>query len=364
MAGKSLPDMVAELLRSEGKPMRSKDISKKLLDSGLWKTEGKTPEATVASRLYTDIRKKGDESVFVQTGKNTFALNPDVSTPPPAEAKSATVADSGAPKADEAASSPQAPSGVVKRLTFTDAAEDVLKRHSGGKPMHYRAITEQAIADGLIQSEGQTPWATLNSQVLIENQRAARQDKAPRFVRHGGGLIGLADWEPLGAQAGLAQHNAEVEAALLKEVRELEPEAFEQLIGELLRAMGIYDVEVTQYTGDGGVDARGRHELALGLSVAVAVQAKRWKANVRKPAVQQLRGAISPNEQGLIITTSDFSKGARDEASRSDKPLVWLLNGPELVRLLIAHDIGARRVSLDYFEVTGLDLGDDCAESE
>jgi hypothetical protein len=34
-------------------------------------------------------------------------------------------------------------------LTYTDAAEEVLKRHSKGAPMHYREITDLAVSSGL-----------------------------------------------------------------------------------------------------------------------------------------------------------------------------------------------------------------------
>lgn len=348
MAAKTtLLEGVAQVLQQTEQPLHARDITKALLEQGLWSTKGKTPEATVSAQLYTDIKKKGTASAFVQAGKNTFALNPNVESDAPSEEHQSAAVSLGG-------SEP-----VAKRLTFTDAAEDVLRRHGrGGRPMHYKDITKFALDEDLVQTEGKTPEATLYAQVITENQRAAERGKQPRFVRHGKGMIGLADWLQPGAQAELAKHNTKAEAELLKQVRALDPQEFEQLIGQLLRSMGIYDVEVTPYSGDSGVDARGRHELAPGLSVVIAVQAKRWRANVQKPDVQKLSGAIAPNEQGLIITTSDFGKGAREEAARPDKPLVWLVNGEELVRLLVAHDIGVRRVSLEYYEATGLEFGD------
>jgi restriction system protein len=36
---------------------------------------------------------------------------------------------------------------------------------------------------------------------------------------------------------------------------------------------------------------------------------------VQAPVVQQVRGSLGAHEQGLIITTSDFSTGARSEAA-------------------------------------------------
>ena len=57
----------------------------------------------------------------------------------------------------------------------------------------------------------------------------------------------------------------------------------------------------------------------------MAVQVKRWKHNVQAPIVQQVRGSLGTHEQGLIITTSDFSAGAREEAARPDAVPVGLM---------------------------------------
>jgi restriction endonuclease Mrr len=80
---------------------------------------------------------------------------------------------------------------------------------------------------------------------------------------------------------------------------------------------------------------------------------------VQRPVVQALSGSLKPHQQGLIITTSDFGKGARDEAAREDKPLIWLINGQQLVELLVANDIGARRVPVELVEPTGFELQGD-----
>ena len=63
----------------------------------------------------------------------------------------------------------------------------------------------------------------------------------------------------------------------------------------------------------------------------LAVQVKRWKSNVQAPVIQQVRGSLGTHEQGLIITTSDFSKGAREEATRANATPVGLMDGEQLV---------------------------------
>jgi len=76
--------------------------------------------------------------------------------------------------------------------------------------------------------------------------------------------------------------------------------------------------------------------------------------------VQQVRGSLGTHEQGLIITTSDFSTGARKEAARPDATPVALMNGEQLVVLLVEHNIGVTRRSHDLIE-----LGeDDTPESD
>jgi restriction system protein len=260
----SLLDGVRTVLAAAGEALHSKVITQRLLERGLWQSDGRTPEATVAARLYTDIKNYGERSRFVQTGKNTFSLNPNIEREPeavPAGATASTPAAQSAP--DDVTVAPPAAlatatgpaPGMKKRLSFTDAAEDVLHRYGHGTPMHYRAITAKVLEEDLVKTSGKTPEATLYAQVIQENARAEKRGKQPRFVQHGKGMIGLAEWLEPGVQRNISRHNAEAEDEMLRQLREMDPADFEQLIGQLLRALGIRDVEVTQYQGDRGIDA-------------------------------------------------------------------------------------------------------------
>lgn len=129
------------------------------------------------------------------------------------------------------------------------------------------------------------------------------------------------------------------------------PADFEALIARLLVAIGFERVDVTGRAGDGGIDVRGTLVVGDVIRIRMAVQVKRWAANVRAPTVQQLRGSLGTHDQGLIITTSDFSRGARTEAERSNAVPVALMSGDQLVALLVEHDIGVRRESHDLIEL-------------
>ena len=117
--------------------------------------------------------------------------------------------------------------------------------------------------------------------------------------------------------------------------------------------MGFDDVEVTQRSHDGGIDVRGTLLVADSIRIKMAVQAKKWKLknNVQAPVVQQVRGSLGAHEQGLIITTSDFSSGARTEAVQPNKTPIALINGEQLVLLLMEHGIGVQRSRPDLFDM-------------
>jgi restriction system protein len=101
---------------------------------------------------------------------------------------------------------------------------------------------------------------------------------------------------------------------------EIDPGTFEELIGELLERIGFEGVEVTRRSGDGGIDVRGVLTVGGVTRVKTAIQVKRWANNVPDRIVRELRGSIGPAEQGLIITTSRFTRAAVREAEMTDRP--------------------------------------------
>ena len=142
-----------------------------------------------------------------------------------------------------------------------------------------------------------------------------------------------------------------------KHAREGSPADFERLIATLLAEMGFDDVVVTPLSGDGGVDVRGNLIVGDVVHIRMAVQAKRWNGDVGPSIVQQVRGSLGAHEQGLIITTGDFSPGARKEATRADASPVALMNGKQLATLLAENEIGVRRDAHFLFSLDDVDGG-------
>ena len=126
---------------------------------------------------------------------------------------------------------------------------------------------------------------------------------------------------------------------VLDQVLQLDDKEFEVLIKHLLTALGFEGSEATGKTGDGGVDATGELNVANLAKVKVFVQAKRYKHGTKISAntVKLLRQAIPFGGQGAFITTADFQHAAHDVAIESGFPRIGLLNGRQLVDLLVEH---------------------------
>jgi restriction system protein len=126
---------------------------------------------------------------------------------------------------------------------------------------------------------------------------------------------------------------------VLERVLELDDKEFEILVGHLLTALGFEGSEVVGKTGDGGVDATGELNVANLAKVKVFVQAKRYKlgSKVNANTVKQLRQAIPFDGQGAFITTADYQPAAAEVALEAGFPRIGLINGRQLVDLLIEH---------------------------
>lgn len=318
-------------------PLGCEEITKRMLVQGLWQTSGKTPSATVNARIAVDIKHKGAASAFVRTAPGLYALN-------------ATSASVSIPSILTPAQPVTMPAQHSNRLSNTDAAEHILNT-STSRQLHYREITKLAIEQNLLDPAGKTPEATMYAQILTEVKRRRQRDEPQRFMLLGKGMVSLAKWQASGIAYQVDEANKQARERLLKHVKTMKPDEFENLVSELLLALGFEQVEVTSRSNDGGIDVRGTLVVGEVIRTRLAVQVKRWKNNVQAPVVQQVRGSLGTHEQGLIITTSDFSKGAREEATRSNATPVGLMNGEQLVDLLIQNEIGVTLTQLQLIQL-------------
>lgn len=155
----------------------------------------------------------------------------------------------------------------------------------------------------------------------------------------------------------------ELAEKLKEKIKGCSPKFFERLVVDLLIAMGyggpMNDAgQVVGQSGDGGIDGIIKED-KLGLD-SVYIQAKRWDGTVGRPRVQEFAGSLMARSarKGVFITTSQFSKEAKDYVSTIQQPKIVLVDGDLLAELMIDHGIGVadvktysvKKVDLDYFE--------------
>ncbi len=121
----------------------------------------------------------------------------------------------------------------------------------------------------------------------------------------------------------------------------LSPRAFELFAGEFLIYVGMENITVSRYVGDGGIDAKG--ELIAGVfRVLSGVQVKRYRNNVQRPDIERFIGALTGKfSQGIFLTTADFARTAQERAS-SAIPGVLTLNGNQIVSVMSRHGLGLK----------------------
>lgn len=150
---------------------------------------------------------------------------------------------------------------------------------------------------------------------------------------------------------------------MLDQIRLLTPVFFEQLIVKLMLRLGYGGTaddagQTLGKSGDGGVDGVINQD-KLGLE-KIYLQAKRWTdGTVGRPEIQRFIGALSGQgaSKGVFITTSTFSQEAREFARIVPNFKISLVDGVELARLMIEHDLGVslveryevKRVDSDFF---------------
>ncbi|WP_394428513.1 restriction endonuclease [Streptomyces sp. SGAir0957] len=119
----------------------------------------------------------------------------------------------------------------------------------------------------------------------------------------------------------------------------MDPVAFEALVAELFRAMGMQAV-TTQRSNDGGVDVDALDPAPI-RGGKIVVQVKRYRATVPPTAVRDLFGTVQDAgaNKGVLVTTSKFGPGSHTFAN--GKPLE-LISGEELVDLLHRHGLRGR----------------------
>ena len=148
---------------------------------------------------------------------------------------------------------------------------------------------------------------------------------------------------------------------LLNYISQIDPEQFEQLVVDLLLAMGyggtIEDAgSAIGRSNDGGIDGLIKEDV-LGLDT-IYIQAKRWQNTVPIKEIRDFAGALlsKRSNKGVFITTSNFPSSAHEFVSSIDRKII-LIDGSRLTQLMIKFNLGVstkdqiliKEIDIDYF---------------
>lgn len=156
----------------------------------------------------------------------------------------------------------------------------------------------------------------------------------------------------------------DVERTILQKILTNPPDFLERVIIDLVVKMGyggnLKDAgEAIGRSGDEGIDGIIKED-PLGLDI-IYLQAKRYEGTIGRPDIQKFAGALQGQraKKGIFITTSTYSKEARDFVSKIETKII-LIDGAMLAKLMFDHGIGVsvntvyevKRVDTDYFDET------------
>ena len=162
----------------------------------------------------------------------------------------------------------------------------------------------------------------------------------------------------------ITEQHKKLREELLSQVKSISPKQFEELsvliLGHLLyegQPLEEFRKHLTQQgqSGDGGIDGIvTKHDRIRG-KVIHYVQSKRYTTNsVQRPEVQRFVGALDPHRAkiGVFMTTSKFTEGAEEYVKSLNMYDVRLIDGVELVEMMIECGIGVKKLkNIELLEI-------------
>ena len=226
-------------------------------------------------------------------------------------------------------------------------AHDRLKRAglSSSPRRGYWKLTEKGLAfaqshQSLLSEEQIKELAVVDPTVRLRPSRAVNGDhEASQIEQSQKDSVATPDDLLEGALNELKEATA---ADLLETIGQGSPKFFENLVLDLLHAMGYGatrdDLQRVGRSHDEGIDGIISLD-RLGLE-KVFVQAKRWQNSVGREVVQAFYGALAGQRanKGVLITTSSFTPHAA-EFARSIERIV-LIDGARLTELMMEYAVG------------------------
>ena len=193
-----------------------------------------------------------------------------------------------------------------------------------------------------------TPTSVSELEVGREGESEAQRAE---LTENGDSTIAVPEFAPpsrLALDIAEASANAGTEAVaeddhtLLRRIKTLTHQRFERFTVVLLASLGMTDIKIINRTRSGELDIHATMSIADVMEMHFTIQVLNWHRHIHGGDVQLLRGGMRIGDHGLIVTTSEFQRGALDEANREGAIPIATINGMQLVKL--AKERGAAKL--------------------
>lgn len=237
-------------------------------------------------------------------------------------------------------------------MTLADAAYDVLRGSSDGRPLAHRQIAEIALKRRLVRGELNDIARALRGALVREQRQRESDGLRPRMrsVAPGQYALGERKLEPELYTAErdlmdrLSRTREATRVALRRRLRSMAAGPFELLMRLVLERMGVVSPELIK-RGEGvayfgGTQIRGSRQIRLLIAV------RPGENEIPREAIGELRAGIRMRgfDEGLLLASARLSAAAMTEASAM--PGIDVYDHDALTELLIRHQVGVRRMLL------------------
>lgn len=183
------------------------------------------------------------------------------------------------------------------------------------------------------------PEAFYRQAVKLYNAwRSAQPDAEPLPV------VGAGDGDPLDTDnvvkaVSITYEEAEEHAwaEISQYLQNMPPYEFQELVADLLRAMGYYVAWVSPPGKDGGIDILVQPDVLGTRPPRIKVQVKRQAQAVSVEGLRSFMALLGDEDVGLFVCTGGFTKDAKAEARTQEKRRITLLDMDTLFDLWVEH---------------------------
>lgn len=248
-----------------------------------------------------------------------------------------------------------------KVYEIENLSEDILKiphaEEGSGSEVNYKLAWARTYLKlfGVVENSARKVWSLVESDIDLDKINGKEIVRSVRKQANKAITDGKTEKESESSSPDLAEvieQQVDWKEKLIQTILLISPNAFERLTQRLLRESGFVEVEVTGRSNDGGIDGKGIARMSGLLSFHVIFQCKRYKGSITPSQDRDFRGAMQGRaDKGIFITTGNFTRDARKEATRDGAPPIDLIDGDLLCEKLKEFSLGVKTKVVEEIEI-------------